>query len=158
MPRPTGEKYVIGLLLFIIAADIALLIVTSPLITNGSLHIGDITLVAGFSSAEKLVSLGLLTLVNASGLFLLITTRPSGWIVSMSAILFFALVNIVATIDFIKYKTYFAASMFSILSLAGLVGIICLFRTITRHRFRINNLSYLLVLIFTAALFIFIYR
>ncbi len=158
MPRPAGEKYVIGLLLFIIAADAALLVFTSQLIANSNLHISDITPVEGFSSTEKLVSLGMLLLVNVSGLILFIVTRPSGWIISSSAILFFTLLNMVAVIDCIKLTYYQAACIFFIPSVAGLAALVCLFRTSTRHRLRVNNLSYLLVAIFTAFLFIFIYR
>lgn len=156
MTRPNGEKYVIGLLLFIIAADTAVLILTSPLVTHYTIHIGDTSLTAGYFSADNLVSIGLLTLVNISGLLLLVAARPSGWIVSMSAILFYTLINAANVIDFIKINAYMVAGLFLLLSVSGLIAMVCLFRTITRHRLRVNNLSYLLVAIFTA--FLFIYR
>jgi hypothetical protein len=158
MKRTFGEKYVIGLLVLLILIDFLILYLTVPGSSLGSMHIGNSTIHFENIAASKRLDSVFMLLIEVSGLLLFFLNRTAGWILTTSLFLYFTLNSFITVKTFYGYKEWGIILLFVLLSLAGLLGMASLMRTVTRHRFQVNNLSYLLVLIFTAVMFVFVFR
>lgn len=158
MSRTGGEKYAIGLLVLFIIFDILILYINytgafnNPIKTNQySSSVNQALLANKITSTAQL----LFTLIAA---YLFILKKLIGWITTMSIFLYITLTCMIAVKFLFSYSLWLYLLLLITLTIMYFIGMVFLIVSDNRHRFQVNNLSYLLVLVVTAVIFVFVYR